>query len=209
VLDEADWKRQGFSRDFRLSHGKGNPAGKTRVKALWDDSALYLAFQCDDRDIFSPYTRRDQPLYRGEVVEAFIATGDDANRYFEFEVSPANVLFDARVFNPGNRKGMKVETAWNARGMRSAVRVDGTLTQRGDRDRGWTVEIAIPFADLGLSRPVRPGDAWRANFYRIDRGKPEEFSAWSPTLLNPPDFHVPARFGRLVFLGTPTRSEGA
>jgi len=40
---------------------------------------------------------------------------------------------------------------------------------------------------------------WRGNLYRIERprdGEPE-FSAWSPTLTRPADFHQPARFGTL------------
>jgi hypothetical protein len=200
ALDEADWKGVAPTRVFRLSHGKGSPARKTRAKALWDDRTLYLAFECDDRDVFSPYTRRDQPLYEGEVVEAFVATGDDPRRYFEFNVSPANVIFDARVVNLRPKGKMTAEPAWNAPGMRSAVRVRGTLNRRGDRDRGWTAEIAIPFVDLGLPRAVRAGDTWRVNLYRIDRATPPEYSAWSPTLVDPPSFHVPDRFGRLVFL---------
>jgi len=43
-------------------------------------------------------------------------------------------------------------------------------------------------------------EALRANFYRIDRpadGDPE-FTAWSPTLVDPPDFHKPDRFGLLL-----------
>lgn len=208
LLDERDWKGTPSVRDFKLSHGKGSPAWQTRVKALWDDRALYLAFECDDRDIFSPYKRRDDALYNGEVVEAFLATGDDRRRYVELEVSPANVLFDARVVNLRPKGRMTVDPSWNAKGLRSAVRVRGTLNRRGDRDRGWTVELVLPFADLDLPRPVAPGDAWPANFYRIDRGAPEEFSAWSPTLVDPPNFHVPARFGKLVFVGAPVRSEG-
>jgi hypothetical protein len=43
------------------------------------------------------------------------------------------------------------------------------------------------------------GDTWRGNLYRIDAGPPPEFTAWSPTMRTPPDFHVPARFGRIVF----------
>ena len=40
---------------------------------------------------------------------------------------------------------------------------------------------------------------WRANFYRIERpaGSLPEFTAWSPTLVTPADFHKPARFGVL------------
>lgn len=199
ILDEADWKRAKPMRAFRLSHGKGSPAAQTRVTALWDDRALYLAFECDDRDVHSPYTRRDEPLYNGEVVEAFLATGDDPRRYFEFEVSPANVLWDGRIANLRPEGKMTADVVWNAPGLRAATRVRGTLNRRGDRDRGWTVELELPFAALALPAPVRAGDAWRANFYRIDRGARDEYSAWSPTLLDPPNFHVPARFGRLVF----------
>jgi hypothetical protein len=210
VLDETGWKQAPPTRPFRLSHGKGSPAAKTRVRALWDDRALYLAFECEDRVISSPYTRRDEPLYEAEVVEVFLATGGDPRRYIELEVSPANVLFDARVVNmrPGGK--MTVDKAWNAPGLRSAVRgprqrsgskpVAVRPNRRGERDTGWTVEIALPFADLDLPRAVRPGDTWRVNFYRIEREPREEFSAWSPTLADPPDFHIPDRFGRLVFL---------
>jgi len=200
LLDEPAWRRATPTRDFRLSSGKGAANAETRLKACWDTEHLYLAFQCLDRDIFSPYKRRDEPLYEGEVVEAFLSPGPALRRYFEFEVSPANVIFDARVDNPGPQAPMTVDRAWNAVGLRTAVQVHGTLNRRGDRDRSWTVEMALPFADLGLDRPARVGDVWRANFYRIDRGRPEEFEAWSPTLADPPNFHVPSRFGKLAFL---------
>lgn len=203
VLDEAVWRWVPATPPFALSHGYGLPVQPTRLKACWDNSRLYLAFQCRDRDLHSPYTRRDEPLYEGEVVEAFLQPGPDPRCYFEFEVSPAGVLFDARVDNPRPKGRMTVETAWDAPGIRWAVKRRGTLNRRDDRDEGWDVEMAIPFADLKLNRPVRPGDRWRANFYRIDRGSPDEFSAWSPTLADPPNFHVPERFGRLVFAGTP------
>jgi hypothetical protein len=200
VLDEPAWRRATPTRDFRLSGGKGAANAETRLKACWDTKHLYLAFQCLDRDVFSPYKRRDEPLYEGEVVEAFLSPGPALRRYFEFEVSPANVIFDARVDNPGPPGPMTVDRAWNSPGLRTAVRVRGTLNRRGDRDRSWTVEMALPFADLALDRPVRAGDVWRANFYRIDRGRPDEFSAWSATLADPPNFHVPSRFGKLAFV---------
>ena len=38
---------------------------------------------------------------------------------------------------------------WDLPGLRSAVHVDGTVNDNSDRDRGWTVEIAIPW---GASR---------------------------------------------------------
>ena len=120
--------------------------------------------------------------------------------YFEFNFSPHNVVFDARIEIPenGDRAQMKSDIAWNCEGLRSVVRVVGTLDRHDDLDERWTVEAAIPFCQIGRDgRTPRKGERWRANFYRIDRAGDGEFSAWSPTLV--PNFHVPARFGHLVF----------
>jgi Carbohydrate-binding family 9 len=76
------------------------------------------------------------------------------------------------------------------------VAVRGTLDVRDDVDDGWSVEWAIPFAALGTSAPA-PGERWRANFYRIDRANGGELSAWAPTHAEPPEFHLPDRFGVL------------
>jgi hypothetical protein len=46
-----------------------------------------------------------------------------------------------------------------------------------------------------------PPAVWRANFYRTDTRKgmsDQEFTAWSPTLVQPPAFHVPEYFGVLI-----------
>jgi hypothetical protein len=87
------------------------------------------------------------------------------------------------------------------------VTVDGTLNKRDDKDRGWTVEVALPLEDVkgmdtsaALPRlPPKPGDVWRINMFRLDQpeGKPQEASAWSPPLVG--DFHALGRFGELVF----------
>ncbi len=165
------------------------------------ETHLYVAFSCRDTDIWGTYTQRDEPLFDEEVVEIFLCPSGNLAHYFEFEVSPRNTVFDANVFNPeGDRRTMLVDREWNAAGLRTAVRVAGTLGQRDDHDLGWIAELAIPFADLGLPGPPAPNEQWRINLYRIERGEVEEFSAWSPTLKSPPDFHVPSRFGTLVFV---------
>ena len=50
--------------------------------------------------------------------------------------------------------------------------VNGTLNDPSDTDRGWTVELALPWAGLasiadgdGRSLPPRPGDTWRMDFF--------------------------------------------
>ena len=64
--------------------------------------------------------------------------------------------------------------------------------------RGWEVELAIPLRQLAPRRWPAPGVEWRFNAYRVDRSpRGDELQALFPT--GRLDFHVPDRFGRLVF----------
>jgi hypothetical protein len=194
----------------RDSAGSG-PHQRTKVACAWSPTHLHVAFHCDDGDIWGTHEHRDDPLYDEEVVEVFLSPSGDVRRYFEFELSPRNVVFDATVHSPDLHRGtMAVEAAWNCAGLETVVDTPGpvhTLSpsnrSAGQSDsRGWWIgEMHIPFAGLGVA-PPQPGDVWRANFYRIDRPAPPnhpEFSAWSPTGETPANFHVPSRFGSLVF----------
>jgi len=200
--DLGDWIGIPTVGDFTLSDGSGLATCQTRARMCWDDDSLYIAFDCDDPDIWGTLLERDQPIYEEEVVEAFIDPDSDLVRYFEFQTSPRGTLFDAIIHNPtGLRVNMTCDTSWDCDGWRVAVRVDGTLDNRNDVDRGWTVEWAIPFASLGEAPHVPPedGDVWRVNFYRIDRTPADEYGCWSPTMEIPANFHVPSRFGKIVF----------
>ena len=205
-LTEGVWSRLAPLEDFRLANGKARPQLPTEVKSCWDENNLYLAFICVDTDIWGTMRSRDDPIYNEEVAEAFLCSGHDLTRYYEFEFSPHNVVFDARIVCPesGDRRFMRVDVAWNCRGLRSAVQAVGTLDDHSDVDERWTVEVALPFAAIGREgRAPAPGEQWRANFYRIDRAGEGEFSCWSPTLADPPNFHVPRRFGYLTFATEP------
>lgn len=193
-FDGGGWDEAAEIGPFLLSHGRGLPQQAVRARVGADADALYVRFGCEDREPWGTLRERDDPLYQEEVVEVFLAPGeDDPRTYFEYEVSPGGVLFDARVENPhARRAGMKVFPAWNGEGVRWAA---GLVTG------GWWAALALPFASM-LGGAAMP-DVWRANFYRIDRpsGAPPEHSAWSPTLADPPDFHLPPRFGTLELAG--------
>ena len=148
-----------------------------------------------DSAIQSTLTERDSPLYEEDTVEAFLSPTGDLHHYFEFEFNALNALFDAKVFSPNlNREAMEVDTAWNAEGLKSGV----VIAPHRSGGKVWSVEVAIPFRDLETSTP-KAGARWRMNLYRIDLAGEGEFSAWSPTLTIPADFHVPERFGWLEF----------
>lgn len=170
------------------------PLQATAVRIAHDAGALFVRFDCDDRDIWATHASHDAPLWEEEVVEVFIAPGEeDPVEYFEIEVNPLGARFDARVMNPhGKRDSMRVDSSWNPPGLVvSVVRPSPAA---------WRAEIAIPWIDLCAGAPPR---IWRANVFRVERPRDgiAEFSAWSPTLVCPADFHRPASFGRLVLEG--------
>jgi hypothetical protein len=176
--------------DLHRAQDGGSATDATRVRLLEDGLRLFVRFDCDDRDVWATHTVRDAPLWEEEAVEIFLAPGEsDPKRYYEIQVNPLGTVFDAVVSNPdGRRATMVVDPAWDP----------ATLEARARRvaSSGWRAEILLPWSEVsGADEPV-----WRANFFRIERRRdaPAEFTCWSPTLADPPDFHLPAWFGRLV-----------
>ncbi|MFK7691570.1 carbohydrate-binding family 9-like protein [Paenibacillus sp. HJGM_3] len=174
----------------------GEPRLGTRVRAAWNDWGVYYRFECEDDYILSTMTQRDDPIYEEDVVEVFMSVDGDLTRYFEFEFSPAGVLFDAKIVNDlSDPKGasIQVDTSWDSAELASSVSVDLA-------NRRVVYEIAIPAVDLLNGKSIQPGDEWRTNLYRIDRSPnrdEDEYTAWSPTGIV--RFHIPRRFGTFVF----------
>ena len=171
---------------FKNALTGAEPRLRTALRLGLRDGALLARFDARDQGIVATLTARDAPLWKEDVVEVFLSPFDPARVYYEFEVNPLGALFDARVESPNLVRGtMRVETGWRCPGFSARVRRS---------ESRWTTLLRIP---LALLAAAGPSPHWRANFYRIDRGDPDEFSAWSPTFADPPDFHVPERFGLL------------
>lgn len=200
-LSEAVWARAVELGPFEPAGGTGRARERTTVRAWYDDHALYLGWACADVDIQATFTARDSKFWEEEVAEFFVTRGPLA-RYYELQWNPLGGEFDAIIDNTldarGVSQGIKGDWSFTAGGMRSAVKVRGTVGNSTDRDQSWQVEVRIPFADLGGPAP-RPGDVWRANFYRYNRTRdlPVELLSWSAPRL--PGFHQPVRFGFLEF----------
>jgi hypothetical protein len=164
------------------------PRLSTSVRVGLREGVLLVRFDARDAGVVATLTERDAPLWREDVVEVFLSPEDPSRVYYEFEVNPLGALFDARVVSPDlSRATMKVEPAWTCPGFSARVR-------RGPAT--WSALLRIPLSPM---TPAPIPSLWRANFYRVDRGKLDEYSAWSPTFTDPPDFHVPSRFGSLSF----------
>jgi hypothetical protein len=198
TLDDPAWNRAKEIRLLRNQDGS-TPRFETTARLLWDDTFLYVGFACEDTQIYATMTERDATLWEQEVVEIFVDANCDQISYVEVEINPLNTLLDLFVLNrpPQSFHGL---FDWDSAGMRHAVHVDGDPNDPDSVDRGWSVEMALPWADFATAphQPPQPGDMWRFNLYRIDQFQGRvELYAWSPTLCD--TFHQPQRFGELIF----------
>lgn len=200
--DESDWDRAPWGGEFARAEGGRPVPGSARAKLLWDQTHLYLYAEVRDRDVFSPYTERDDPLWKADVLELFVDADRNGRGYIELQVNPRGAIFDA--FFPVTR-AHEHHLGWSSK-MRAAVQIDGTADDQGDTDRGWSVEIALPHGDvkgmdgaMAVATPPRPGDRWRLNAIRVDRpkGKGISASSWSPITIR--DFHALDRMLTVVF----------
>jgi hypothetical protein len=226
-LDEVSWALAPRAREFRHIYDPARPPNHPTAAAIvWDDSNLYVAFDCTDQEPWGRFTQRDDRLWEEEVVEVFLDPDGDGLNYAELEVSPHNVVVDLLLPRP--RSDLVQALRWNIEGLETAV---------GRHASGWIAEIAIPWNSLaaaGVDGPPQAGDRWRTGLYRIKRPggaakageiarleldlkgtaagqrtaverrlralrADDEFLAWS---LTRPErgFHDPERFGYLHFL---------
>jgi hypothetical protein len=186
---------------------------------LWDEECFYVAAELEEPDVWGTLTERDAVIYHDNDFEVFIDPDGDGELYAELELNALGTEWDLLLVRPYKDGGPALD-GWDMRGLRTAVFVDGTLNAPGDRDRGWTVEIAIPWRALDeLTRaalPPAPGDVWRVNFSRVQwrhdvqggryvkrtdpqprTGRPEDNWVWSPQWMI--DMHAPERWGRVEF----------
>lgn len=228
-LNEQAWLKAPRSNSFRDLVSGRETIHDTRAAVLWDEEYLYVAFWVEEPFLEATLTERDDLIYKDNDVEFFIAGKDT---YYEFEINTFGTIYEvffvwedaykrdgydkipglttnepkSRNFRGvgyrhprGTRKGF---WNWDLEGIKTAVHADGTINDNKDRDRGWTVELALPWSSLeilakGDNRSVPPEDkdVWRMDFSRFNQyreAKPAKDNggwAWSPHGVW--DSHVP------------------
>jgi hypothetical protein len=214
-LDDRAWTNAAWTDAFVDIQGDGHPKPRflTRVKMLWDDEYLYIGAELEEPDVWATLMAHDSVIFHDNDFEVFLNPTSDGLKYFEFEINALNTGWDLFLDKPYN-KGGKADNSWEIPGYKSAVAINGTLNDPRDKDRGWSVELALPWsafvARSGKGRP-NPGEAWRINFSRVEwqvrvvdgkyeklPGLKEDNWVWSPQgVVN---MHVPEKWGVVRFL---------
>ncbi len=218
-LDDEAWQAVAWSENFVDIEGNAKPAPAfdTRMKMTWNDTHLFIAAEMKDPHVWATFKQHDAVIYHDNDFEVFIDPENTAHQYYEIEVNALNTVFDLFLPKP-YRNGGGAMIPWDLHRLQTAVQVQGTLNNPADTDRGWTVEMAIPFRSVTIGNDTKvpaDGSFWRINFSRVHwdtdirdgnyvkrkdskgRPLPEYNWVWSPQgLVN---MHYPERWGYLQF----------
>lgn len=217
---DASWNKVAWTNLFIDIEGVKKPTYDTRVKMLWDDTYFYILAKMDEPHVWADITEHDAIIFYNNDFEVFVDPDGDTHNYYEIEVNALNTVWDLFINKP-YRESNVVLNDWTATGMKTAITIDGTLNNPNDTDKGWMLEMAIPWAVFKkayFEENVPKDDFWRVNFsrvnwdYQITDGKygrkkdakgdylPEYNWVWSSQgVIN---MHEPEKWGYVYFSST-------
>lgn len=221
ILQEKSWEKAEWTEYFLDIEGetKPDPRFNTRVKMLWDDKYFYIAARLEEPHLWATLTERDAIIFHENNFEVFIDPTGDTHNYYELEINALGTYWDLMLTKP-YRDGGRAIDAWDIRGLKTGIDLNGTLNNPTDIDSGWTVELAIPWNVLEEAapkgRPPGNGEIWRVNFSRVQwqieerngqyvkKSDTEDNWVWSPQgLIN---MHYPEMWGYVQFSENTTSS---
>ena len=225
LLDDGPWKTAPWSESFVDIEGwnKPTPRYATWFKMLWDDENLYIGAYLEEPHLWATYDKYDMVVFHEHDFEVFIDPDGNKESYYELEFNVIGTIFDLYL-DREYRLGGTAHHQWNCEGIEGAISKFGTANNSIDTDKGWQIEIKIPFRCL---RPpshvqndgpenIRDGDSpaigekWRMNFSRVEwqlekvgdgylkkPGTNADNWAWTPQWAV--DMHQLDHWGEIVF----------
>lgn len=222
VIDGKDtetvWQNAVWSDEFEDLEGTGNKGSySSRFKLLWDNDYLYVYARFEEEHVWAKLNEHDLPVFQDNAFEIFIDPEGDNKNYAEFQINAFAAVWDLLLTSAPRNGGASI-TDWDIKGLKKAVYVEGSLNDPSDKDKFWSIELAIPFKAFrygGAAAKPQAGTIWRMNLTRVFR--PVEirnseyikrtglngrlvspaYSCWSPPgIVN---FHLPERWGYVRF----------
>ncbi len=173
ALGPGEWNGAAVLEPFLVPVSTRQGGPETRGWVAADQTHLYAAFRCTIRPgtTLKPfYTERDSSVFDEDSIELFICPDVTQPIYYQLMANSARTRLDTKwTFDPetGRENERGSDLSWNPE-----WQVETKLT-----DYGWSVEFAIPLAELGIKAVgVRP---IRINFIRnITSGEPR-YGTWT------------------------------
>jgi hypothetical protein len=165
-LNDINWQHGRLISAFQTLKNE-TPQAATSGTILTDANYLYLSFRCAEPQMDklqdSPKPR-DGSLWNNDCIEIFVAPYADTQVFYHLIVDAAGQVYDA--LNSGGKEDL---------------RYDLSVTAKTRKEQnGWTLEMAVPLSNLGLSRARAP----LMNFCR-ERKPAGELTSWHGLFAQP------------------------
>jgi len=163
------------------------------VKLQWSVNYLYVLFDVKDTNLQAYQTMDDHPkLFLDDMVEILIdANNDKTGCWASDDIIYHINLLSAKKDDRGTQECIS-DPSWNGKAVYK-VNLFGTLNDASDTDNGYTVEMAIPWTEIGIIPST--GYVLGIDFVNGDNnGNGRQLFDWSGA--NP--FRNPADFGTLI-----------
>lgn len=227
LLNDTAWEQIAWSEPFVDIEGDrhwSQPWFATKIKMRFDDQSLYIAAYLEEQAVTATLTERNSVVFQDNDFEVFVDADGSTHNYKEFEVNALNTTWNLLLNRPyrdgGHENSTRVDREHGfdmfGKGMRSAVYVKGRVNDATQRLHYWTIEIALPLAELvrytAATLPPSADDFWRINFSRVEwqsqttdngrrfvkiPGQREQNWVWSPQYAV--NMHMPEQWGYLQF----------
>ncbi|MFH1477331.1 MAG: sugar-binding protein [Verrucomicrobiota bacterium] len=191
--DDSCWSNAVACKGFLCMLDLKSAETDTHVRLCYDDTNLYLLWTCPEPilnvarqqrgEFRAAITNRDGEVYADDSAVILLDPANTGKQVFDFTVNALGTIADARC--PGPNLWETRDANWN-----SGAHAKGNIGEDL-----WTVEMAIPFADLGGA--PKAGDVWQTCFGRLAKAR-KETTSWNPSNRG---FHDPIQLGSLVFGG--------
>jgi hypothetical protein len=111
-------------------------SGGAVCRMLWDEGALHVLYEVKDSEINSAARTHDDPVWKGDCVELFVLGDFATGKYWELNINPEGVVYDAMNTKHMNGWGGVIDTKANATAMRVYTKRTGA---------GYRVQMSLPW----------------------------------------------------------------
>ena len=166
---------------------------KTTLKVTMSETHLTFDFYCKNSKHFSAGVNFNDPVYNGDVCEAFICADEDLYWYYEIEVAPNNCQFLMKM----NYKEKVVDGKVTSDIAMNPISLEDNFLSSNVEIIGndYKLSFSLPLDKIGY----KPEVGIRFNAFRIETEGGEtdkNLIALNPTMCS--TFHVPTCFIKLI-----------
>ena len=175
-------------------------ADKVTCYTTWDQSFLYAGFEVQDPDVETTNTTHMSNPWEDDAIEVYVETDlaratNRTPKTFEMSVSAGGgsswLIGQNGIATPKKIFSYKF-----------AKRVQGTPNDPYDKDIGYTIEVAIPWSEMG--GPPSPNQVMGFNVICRLRGENTGFVSFSPEVKTEDDIQNPSKWSKIKFVDAPT-----